>query len=298
MTLIGFTGLLVTAPVVVGALTDLDAIEHRRVTWGLVLGAGIGLVTAAVAVLVVCTEIFRTKPDVFIYAVDRIHERLARRYGRSHVFRDSDSVPAGQHVQNVTELTWAPYDDLIAVTGIDMELSVWRLTSDHLERQNQYEPAAVARWSPDGTKLAIADSLSEDVHVLGSDGEPTTTLATGLYGVEELYWSPDIEHLAATTVNQPGAGMAVGRPHGRPVPFDQALGTDRSRRLHLAGVVSGQHQRGRRRGRAAAGPFRRRDTEGTARPGPGRRGGALDDRRHPGCLRTAGPHLVPGLLVS
>ncbi|MFI7680611.1 hypothetical protein [Actinophytocola sp. NPDC049390] len=31
-------------------------------------------------------------------------------------------------------------------------------------------------------------------------------------------------------------------------------------------------KRGRRRGRAAAGPLRRRDTEGTARPGPGRRG--------------------------
>jgi WD40 repeat protein len=113
-----------------------------------------------------------------------------------------DLTPIGQ----VTELTWAPHDDLIAVTGIDMELSVWRLTTDHLERQNQYEPAtaAVARWSPDGTKLAIADSLSEDVHVLGPDGEPTTTLTTGLYGAEELYWSPDSNHLAATTVISQG----------------------------------------------------------------------------------------------
>jgi WD40 repeat protein len=123
----GFTAIVVAAPVLVGFLTNLDALGDWEVTSGPVLGLGVGLVAAAVSVLVVRTELFRTKPDVFIcyrrvdsvYAVDRIYERLVRRYGGNHVFRDTDTVRPGQHVQDRISRDIRECDTVLAVIGPD-----------------------------------------------------------------------------------------------------------------------------------------------------------------------------------
>jgi hypothetical protein len=85
---------------------------------------------------------------------------------------------------------------------------VWRLATDRLEQEDQYEPvkAETARWSPTGRQLAVTNSSTEDVLVLGPDGKSAATLKTGLYAAQELYWSPNGEHLAATTTT--GGGVA------------------------------------------------------------------------------------------
>lgn len=125
---IGFVSLQIVAPTLVGLLVSIEAtLENAALQWPTKVGFLIGLLAAVMSAAVIRAAVFRWRPQIFLsyrraesaYVVDRLYEKLVRRYGRDHVFHDVQSLYPGQDFRQRISSVIRRCDMLLVIIGPD-----------------------------------------------------------------------------------------------------------------------------------------------------------------------------------